>query len=243
MTMDKVYTNVFLTAEWKYLAMVNYIIDPKILLPYLPAGTELDKWNGNSFVSLVGFRFENTKIKGISIPFHTNFEEINLRFYVKRKSEGQWRRGVVFIKEIVPKKMIAFIANNLYNEKYIVLKTKSELKFENSSPSQIKYLWKVNNNWNYICISLDKEKKELLTESQEEFISENYWGYSTGNGITTEYRVEHPRWKYWNSVHTEIEVDTEILYESEFIETLSSKPHSAFLAEGSEVTVSHGKRI
>jgi len=241
--MDKEYTNVFLTAEWKYLAMANYLIDPKILVPHLPNGTELDKYNGNHFVSLVGFRFVNTRLKGIPIPFHTNFEEINLRFYVKRKSEGQWRRGVVFIKEIVPKIMIAFVANNLFNENYIALKTESELKFTNSSPSQIRYSWKVDNDWNYIYISLNKEKKELLTESEQEFISEHYWGYSCCNGVTTEYRVEHPRWKYWDSVHTEIEVDTEILYGAEFIETLSCKPHSAFLAEGSEITVSHGKRI
>ena len=243
MTTDKVYANVFLTAEWKYLALVNYLVDPKILVPYLPNGTELDKYNGNHFVSLVGFRFLNTRLKGIPIPFHTNFEEINLRFYVKRKSGGQWRRGVVFIKEIVPKKMIAFIANNLYNEKYIVLKTKSELKFENSSPSQIKYLWKVNNNWNYIYISLDKEKKELLADSEQQFISEHYWGYSCGNGVTTEYRVEHPKWNYWDSINTEIKVDTAKLYGSEFAEILSCKPHSAFLAEGSEITVSHGQQI
>ena len=243
MTMDKEYTNVFLTAEWKYLAMVNYLIDPKILVPHLPNGTELDKYNGNHFVSLVGFRFLNTRLKGIPIPFHTNFEEINLRFYVKRKSEGQWRRGVVFVKEIVPKKMIALVANNLFNENYIALKTDSELKFKDGSPAEVKYLWKFNNNWNYIYISLDKEKEELLTDSEQEFISEHYWGYSSSNSVTTEYRVEHPKWNYWDSINTEIEVDPEILYGAEFIETLSSKPHSAFLAEGSEITVSHGKRI
>ncbi len=243
MTMDKEYTNVFLTAEWKYLALVNYLVDPKILVPYLPKGTELDKYNGIHFVSLVGFRFLNTRLKGIPIPFHTNFEEINLRFYVKRKSGGQWRRGVVFIKEIVPKKMIAFVANNLFNENYIALKTDSELKFENSSPSQIKYSWRVDNNWNYIYISLDKEKKELLADSEQEFISEHYWGYSCSNGVTTEYRVEHPKWKYWDSINTEIEVDTAKLYGSEFAEVISCKPYSAFLAEGSEISVSHGQQI
>jgi uncharacterized protein YqjF (DUF2071 family) len=241
--MNKVYTNVFLTAEWKYLALVNYLIDPKILVPYLPKGTELDNYNGNHFVSLVGFRFLNTRLKGIPIPFHTNFEEINLRFYVKRKSGGQWRRGVVFIKEIVPKKMIAFVANNLFNENYIALKTDSELKFENSSPSQIKYSWRVDNNWNYIYISLDKEKKELLADSEQEFISEHYWGYSSSNGVTTEYRVEHPKWNYWDSINTEIEVDTAKLYGSEFAEVISCKPYSAFLAEGSEISVSHGQQI
>jgi hypothetical protein len=243
MTIDRNYSNIFLTAEWKYLAMVNYIIDPKILLPYVPKGTELDKYNENCFVSLIGFRFENTKIKGYSIPFHTSFDEINLRFYVKRKSEGQWRRGVVFIKEIVPKILISIIANSLYNENYIALKTDSELNFQDEMPTGVKYSWKVDNNWNYISISTDSNTKELIPGSEQEFISEHYWGYSLGNGITTEYRVEHPVWSYWDSKQTQVEVDAEKLYGPEFADVISSNPHSAFLAEGSEVTVSRGKKI
>ncbi|NIP39495.1 MAG: DUF2071 domain-containing protein [Candidatus Dadabacteria bacterium] len=188
----------------------------------------------------MGFRFENTKIKGIAIPFHTDFEEINLRFYVRRKSEDGFRRGGVFIKEIVPKTMIAFVANNLYNENYIALETKNELVFNNSSPAQVKYLWRFNDNWNYINLSLYGEKKELLADSEEEFIAEHHWGYSSNGAVTTEYRVEHPRWYYWNSHKSEISVDTEKLYGPEFAEALSSKSHSAFLAEGSEVTLSHG---
>jgi hypothetical protein len=243
MTINSNYSNIFLTAEWKYLAMVNYLIDPKMLLPYIPKGTELDKYNGNYFISLIGFRFENTKIKGVSIPFHTDFEEINLRFYVKRKSEEGWRRGVVFIKEIVPKTMIALVANNLYNENYIALKTDSELKFNNGLPSQVKYLWKVDDRWNHISISAGSKTKQLISGSEEQFIAEHYWGYNWVNGVTTEYRVDHPKWKYWDSINTETRVDTAKLYGPEFTEALSSKPHSAFLAEGSEIMVSHGKGI
>ena len=162
---------------------------------------------------------------------------------MKRKSEGDWRRGVVFIKEIVPKKMIAFVANTFYNENYVALKTDSELIYDNSSPSQIKYSWYVDHKWNYISLTLDNKKMELLSDSEQEFIAEHYWGYSSANGVTTEYRVEHPRWNYWDSTHTEVEVDIAKLYGSEFEETLSSKPHSSFLAEGSEVTVSHGRKI
>ncbi|NIT14448.1 MAG: DUF2071 domain-containing protein, partial [Candidatus Dadabacteria bacterium] len=225
------------------LAMVNYIVDPQLLIPYTPEGTELDQYNGNYFISLVGFRFLNTKIKGFSIPFHTDFEEINLRFYVKRKSEDGWRRGVVFIKEIVPKTMIALVANSLYNENYICLKTDSEIDFVDRMPRDVKYLWKLNDVWNYISMSLNSERKELKAGSEEEFIAEHYWGYSKGYRNTTEYRVEHPKWCYWDTEGIDINLDIENLYGAKFLETLSSKPHSAFLAEGSEVTVSHGVGI
>ena len=108
----------FLTAEWRKLAFANYAIDKELLTPYLPVGTELDLWNGTCYVSLIGFLFKNTKLLGFSIPFHANFEEVNLRFYVKYKDGENWKRGVVFIKEIVPKFALSAVANTIYNENY-----------------------------------------------------------------------------------------------------------------------------
>src|SRR5579864_4477520 len=107
----------FLTAEWRNLAMLNYEIDPNLLREYVPAGVELDQWNGHTFMSLVGFSFLNTKVLGLPIPFHRNFEEVNLRFYVRRNTRNEIRRGVVFIKEIVPRWAIAFVARSVYGER------------------------------------------------------------------------------------------------------------------------------
>ena len=121
--MTEPYGKPFLTAEWRYVAMLNYEIDPAILHTYLPRRTELDSWNGKTFVSMVGFLFLKTRVLGLPIPFHQNFEEINLRFYVRRKTEEGWRRGVVFIKEIVPRAAIALTARWLYNENYVALPT------------------------------------------------------------------------------------------------------------------------
>ena len=101
----------FLTAEWRKLAIVNYEVNPEILEKYLPNGVELDFWDGKCLISVVGFMFLNTQLLGISVPFHRNFEEVNLRFYVKKWENQQWKRGVVFIKEIVPKKALSIIAN------------------------------------------------------------------------------------------------------------------------------------
>ena len=92
----------FLTAEWRDLALLNFEIEPDVLLPHVPGGTEIDLWDGRCFVSVVGFRFFRTRLMGLPIPFHSNFLEVNLRFYVRREVQGELRRGVVFIKEIVP---------------------------------------------------------------------------------------------------------------------------------------------
>src|SRR5688572_6934416 len=112
----------FLKAEWRKLIMFNYAVDPALLKPYVPPHTQLDLWNDTCYVSLVGFMFLNTRVKGIKIPFHINFEEINLRFYVKYDDpEMGPKRGVVFIQEIVPKSMITWVANTLYREHYTTL--------------------------------------------------------------------------------------------------------------------------
>jgi uncharacterized protein YqjF (DUF2071 family) len=91
----------FLTASWRYLAMLNYVVDPRIIAPLVPPGTEIDLENGESFISVVGFLFLDTRLLGLRIPLHRNFEEVNLRFYVRRKSAETWRRGVVFIRALV----------------------------------------------------------------------------------------------------------------------------------------------
>ena len=126
--------------------MVNYEIDPTVLAPYLPHGTELDLWQEKCYVSLVGFLFKNTKLLGIKIPFHTNFEEVNLRFYVKRSVDGETKRGVVFIKEIVPKPTLSFVANTVYKENYETMPMRYVWN-ENQSTRTIEYNWKKGDRW------------------------------------------------------------------------------------------------
>src|ERR1700741_4988936 len=106
----------FLTANWRNLLMINFETAPGLLRPYLPRNTELDTWNNTHYVSLVGFLFQDTRLKGFSFPLHRTFEEVNLRFYVKYREGHSWKRGVVFIKELVPKRLITFVANTVYKE-------------------------------------------------------------------------------------------------------------------------------
>ncbi|HXO77685.1 MAG TPA: DUF2071 domain-containing protein, partial [Puia sp.] len=91
-------TTLFLTAEWRKLIMANYPVDPADLTSLLPVRTELDRWDGEVYVSLVGFQFREVRIRGLPIPFHTRFPEVNLRFYIRFKEGETWKRGVVFVR-------------------------------------------------------------------------------------------------------------------------------------------------
>jgi uncharacterized protein len=235
--------NPFLTAEWQNLLMANYAIEPAVLKPYLPCRTELDTFNGTHYVSLVGFLFANTKVLGLTVPFHCTFEEVNLRFYVRYKEDGHWKRGVVFIKEIVPKQAIAFVANTLYGEKYATHRMKHEWK-RTSQGFEVCYHWRVKGEWDYLKAVAEKDASLLTEGSEEEYITEHYWGYTFINqSCAGTYQVSHPRWKV-HKVHSyDVRCSTDVLYGPQFTEALSDPPSSVFLAEGSPIAVMKGTKI
>lgn len=234
-----------MTAEWQWLVMLNYEIDPKVLQPFVPAGTELDQWQGKTFVSMVGFLFLNTKIRGMAIPFHSNFEEVNLRFYVKRMTNEGWRRAVVFIKELVPKRAIAWTARVFYNENYIALPMSHEIQPDASGAiHSVAYHWAFKGQRNFMKVLVKGEPKAVQEGSSEEFITEHYWGYvRQRDGGTVEYQVEHPRWRVCSAQSSEFVCDVEGLYGTGFTGFLRKQPASAFLADGSPVTVFGGTRL
>lgn len=222
--------------------MANYAVDSKILLRHLPAKTEIDLWNDTCYVSLVGFMFLNTKIKGIKIPFHVNFEEVNLRFYVRYNDHGTWKRGVVFVKEIVPKPALTFVANTVYNENYETLPMKHEWETTENSLT-VSYAWK-KERWHSFETVADATSTNISEGSEEEFITEHFWGYTKINEKqTSEYGVEHPRWNVYPVKQYSVDVDFGLLYGSEFNFLTKERPRSIFLAEGSEIAVKAGIKI
>ncbi|GAB5465881.1 MAG: DUF2071 domain-containing protein [Candidatus Kapaibacteriales bacterium] len=233
----------FLNAEWRKLALANYTVDKSILEPYVPMGTELDLWEGKCYVSLVGFMFVNTKLLGIKVPFHINFEEVNLRFYVKRYENGTWKRGVVFIKEIVPKPALTFVANTIYKEHYETMPMKHKWEQRDSS-LLVDYEWKKLGKWYKFQVETGSEKYKLEEGSETEFITEHYWGYAkVSDTKTNEYQVTHPRWDTYKVKNFTIDVDYGKVYGKEFGFLNSIEPVSVMLAEGSEITVESKKTI
>lgn len=233
----------FLSAEWRKLILINYAIEEKHLLPYLPAGTQLDTYNGICYVSLVGFMFVNTKLKGIPVPFHQNFEEVNLRFYVKHKTKnGAERRGVVFIKEIVPKMMISFVANTLYGEHYETMDMDHSWT-ERDGLLEVEYKIE-KDQWYSMKVIADLASEEIPVSCEAEFITEHYWGYTKlSDTETSEYEVWHPRWKVHPVKSYSCDFDFGKVYGSDFSFINELKPFSVMLAEGSEIKVMEGGKL
>ena len=233
----------FLTAEWRMLAILNYEVDPSALRPLVPAGTELDEWGGTTYASMVGFRFLRTRVMGLAIPGHMSFEEVNLRFYVRRRGPEGWRRGVVFVKEIVPRGAIAAVARVLYNEPYVRMSMRHWVKVAPEG-GVAEYGWKYHTRWCSLRASFRGEPRPLVDGSEAEFITEHYWGYTRRrDGGTSEYRVEHPRWRVWDAAEATLACDAASLYGPQFAHALSAPPKSAYVAEGSPIVVRRGRRI
>ena len=234
----------FLTAEWRKLIMANYLVPESLLHPYLPHGTELDTYAGRCYVSLVGFLFQETRLKGFRIPFHVQFEEVNLRFYVRRMDEeGGQRRGVVFIKELVPRFALSLVANALYGEHYATVPMRHEWRCTNDTLS-ITYSWRQRGRWYGLTAHARSEAQPIGPGSEEEFLTEHYWGYTRlRDGRTSEYEVVHPRWQVYPIERYEIDVDFAQTYGSGFSGLSGREPHSVLLAEGSRVEVRSGRHL
>jgi uncharacterized protein len=226
----------FLTANWRYLAMLNFVVDPKIVAPLVPPGTEVDFENDETFLSIVGFLFLDTRLLGLPIPRHRDFEEVNLRFYVRKKSADTWRRGVVFVRELVPRRAIATVARVFYGENYVAVPMKHQIDDVGSKLS-VEYSWRCGRKWESLKMSADGEAQVILAGSHAEFITEHHWGYTCFRGGCSEYRVDHPRWKVWNAKSFEFSADVAALYGEKFVDPLGTAPRSAFIADGSPIQV------
>jgi len=231
---------VFLTAEWSNLLMLNYAVDPSLLRPFVPAETELDAFEGRTYVSLVGFLFSDTRIGGASIPFHRCFEEVNLRFYVKRAE----RRGVVFLRELVPRFAVAAVARLFFQENYRSVPMQHRISASRQGSVDAEYSWGAGAT--QCSMRIEGEDSSFLPGqgSLAQFITEHYWGYAAQrNGGCLEYEVQHPRWLVRKAKNAAFSGDATRHYGAAFQKILLHPPESAFLAEGSPVTVFRGRRI
>jgi len=238
----------FLHAEWRKLIMAQYIVNPAVLQPWLPRGLELDYFHtgGESrcYVSLVGFLFDRVRVKGLGLPFHTRFEEVNLRFYVTRtERDGTRRRGVVFLREYVPRMAISLTAKWLYEEPYMTVPMLHHIRLDEDA-LKVAYQWEWDGTRQSLAVTAEPYPQSIAPGSEEEFITEHYWGYTKRRrGSTSEYRVEHPRWFVYPVRKFEVKAHFGAMYGESFAELNAQSPRSVLLAEGSAVTVFEGRRL
>jgi uncharacterized protein YqjF (DUF2071 family) len=237
----------FLTASWRYLAMLHYEVPPALLRPLVPTGTELDSFGGVTLASVVGFRFMHTRVLGVPVPFHRDFDEVNLRFYVRRRAEDGWRRGLVFVRELVPRPAIALVARWTYNEPYTAVPMRHDLDVAGAAdglPGRATYEWRLAGRWHRLEVRTTGRPAPLDPGSEAAFLAERGWGYTVQrDGGTHEYRVIHPSWRVWTEAVGRLDCDVRAVYGDGFAECLTALPRSALLAEGSAVQVYEGRRL
>ena len=237
----------FLTGRWTHLAMVNFACPAEILAPLVPAGTELDRHGDTTQVSLVGFMFRDTRLLGVPVPFHRTFEEVNLRFYVRREADDGVRRGVVFVRELVPGRALATVARLAYQERYLAVPMAHRIDLDRDpepSAGRVEYTWRFRGMPYRLGVTVDSNLEEVPAGSEAEFITEHYWGYvAQRDGSTVEYAVEHPRWRAHAVRDVVVEGDFAALYGDDFGRVLSAPPMSASLAEGSDIVVRRGRTL
>lgn len=238
--------------------MLNYEVDPEILMPLLPPGLEVDAWGGRTMVSIVGFEFADVRVLNISVPFHRDFEEVNLRFYVRREIADGWRRGVVFVREVVPVPTVALLARLLYGEPYKALPMERGFEDHLAVPESLgtgrgegattfRYSWRHDRTWNCAEATADTTQDPQVPEpgSEEEFLTDHGYGYGIRRGRTIEYIVEHPKWRYWDALRARLDCRATTLltlWGEAFVPYLES-PCSAFLVDGSAVRVRRPRAI
>lgn len=236
----------FLTGAWRHLAMMNWAVDPDLLRPLVPRGTELDDFEGRTWVSLVGFLFEDTRLLGVPVPGYVRFEEVNLRFYVRRTEPGdsEVKRAVVFVREIVPKAAIAWTARLIYNEQYVAHPMGHDVALPGTGPGHVQVNWQHEGRTLGMQVNVEGAAAPIAAGSEAEFITEHYWGYVTQrDGSTVEYQVEHPRWDAWSATSIRLIGDVPAYYGGRFADTLRRPADSAFVAVGSEIVVRKPRRL
>ena len=228
----------FLRAKWEHLLMANYVVAPDVLRPFVPKGTSIDEFESKTFLSVVGFMFNDTRVCGLRVPYHVNFEEVNLRFYIVPDNEPT-KRAVTFIKELVPARVrfgVPLIANALFYENY----TSVPMTHEHSAEYHA-YSW-TERVTNSISCRLTRPLAIPRIGSICEFITEHYWAYTKADHKTLEYRVEHPQWKVCELDDFDISIDFSDTYGDQFAFLNGQTPFNVLYADGSEVTVSFPTR-
>lgn len=224
----------FLKAHWSHLCILSYVVEPEQLKPDLPRGLELDTRDGKAFISLVAFDFDDTLVKGFGVPGCRAFPEVNLRFYVKQGNN----RGVCFISELVPNRIVAWVAKQVYNEPYRRFPMTSEIK---RLPDGLKVMHDLNVDGHKYRIEVAATNEPPLlpdSTSDAHWFKEHKYGFGRDKqGKTVMYEVRHPMWLTFHVTWHQLHFNFGRVYGERWAFLGKQKPCSVIMAEGSDVEV------
>jgi uncharacterized protein YqjF (DUF2071 family) len=227
----------FLTARWSNLALLTYRLPREMLQPLVPPGCELDLIDGEAFASLVAFDFLDTRVLGVRWPGFVNFPEVNLRFYVRYRDKLGEHRGVSFVREFVPQRLVALIARVFYNEPYLGVPMTSRIT---TAPQTIRLDHAITFGGRQHTLQVTASAQTVLpsTDSTEHFFKEHEWGFGTSRGgKLIRYQVAHPQWEIHPVQSFNMDWDFEAVYGSRFAAMQKMEPMSVIVAVGSAVKV------
>ncbi len=222
----------FLTASWRHLCLLNYPVDPGLLEPRLPPGLTLDLYDGRPYVSLVAFDFLDTRVLGVPWPGYRRFPEINLRYYVRHGD----RRGVAFVREYVPGRLVAWMARALYNEPYRRAPMESDVALEGDGIT-VRHRLMVGGVQS-LTVRAAGPPTVPPPDSRAHFFKEHSWGFGhSRRGRLLTYEVRHPVWAVWRDATAALDWDWGAVYGPEWAGLNGVEPASVVLAEGSPIAV------
>lgn len=228
--------NNFLVAHWENLVVASFKADKQLLQPFVPRGTELNDWNGDYYMSLLGFQFSRARFCGIPSPFYRRFEELNLRFYVRQKVKSGWRKGVVFIKEVIPSKLVGCIAKWLYHENFAALPMHHHI-YTGNDGRHTEYYWEQESKPGYLKLCSQLQPEPAVPGSLPAFIHDHYIAFTKTKKHSYTFDIQHPDWNIYPALSFEMQLDAVALYGEAFRDAFS-QPATAFLLDGSKTNVS-----
>lgn len=225
---------------WRNVVHVNYQIAPEVLHPYLPPRTEILLFQNKCFITLTALVYDQVKFKGLNIPLHREIPEVNLRFYVSAADGSKSKNGVVLLKRIIAKPLLAFAGQLLFQEQYAVMPISYFVR-KQSTERLVKYFWKNNppyGEWHSLSVKTSHSSIAFNEDDQVAFLTKPTLRFSGGRSMRT--RVSEIEYKVTNVFEVDdyqLDVKFSVLFGGKFQFLSRQKPESVYLLEDSEVTV------
>ncbi|MFD1587458.1 YqjF family protein [Halorientalis brevis] len=101
-----------LAMRWEDVVFAHWAIDPAIVATKLPADLSVDTFDGNAYLSVVGFDMRDIRPRGF--PLGRSFPELNLRTYV----QGDAGPGIYFFNLDADDALSVALARRLFRLSY-----------------------------------------------------------------------------------------------------------------------------
>ena len=199
----------------------------------LAPGVEPDRWNGKTHASLVALEMRDVRVRGWRIPGFTAHPQVNFRVYARHRAHP----AVVFVRELVPSRIIAAIGRLRYGEPFQTARISTRV-MEGTADLTVEYRFGPGAARYRVGVLAARDGAIPAATTFEHYLKERTHGCRTDRqGRVGTFRVEHPRWAVRKVMSVDYAVDFAALYGPQWDVLNHSRPVSTILAVGSNVSV------